>query len=774
MINFLDWVDTKGFWTREIWNPETKAMGGAGKMRLEPHQRLILGYCLSFNEKGKVPHETVLYSATKKSGKTTIAAAVGAWYIEEARDGTEIYVIANSQEQAEGRVMRDIQFHFQKRIEEGIYSDDPRRPNYVKLTQYRIELRNGSFIQVLAQSFKSIAGARHSLTLWDELWGACLTPDTKILRDDLTWVRAGDLKIDDGIVAFDENKMKGNGYRNWKYGKVTSTGLRTLPCVDITLTNGRVITASLEHPFLLQKKRHNSVDWVAAQDIKPGYRLMRVLDTWETREDYDAGYIAAALDGEGHLVYDKNGGIRLGFTQRPNIMWGEMERLYEESGVSAYDTGKLIKLGYDGRGVKYGTAKDMIITRKSEIMKILGSTRPKRLLQKFNVEKMGRQTAIEWVEVASIGEVREAEVVALATTTKTYVSDGYCSHNTSEFDRRVWDEMTPIPTVQNSLRFISTYAGFENESDLLWEMYIRGVGKEEHKDGRGVSIAELEGLPCWKSGTLFTYWTHEPSMPWQTDEYLDSQMESERPSSFLRLHMNQWVTSQEEFIPVEWWDNAAKAYGASIELWDDHPFRYWPVTIAVDAGIKRDSTALVAVGYDSHRGKVGVAFHRIWTPSSGDQIDLDVTVEKDLLYLYNKYKVVSIVYDPTHLMQTMLRLKGKGLPTKEFTQTIPNMTAASQLLYDLLKNKNLEAYPDETLRRHIQMAVAESNSRGFRIVKSRTSRRHQIDGAVALAMACHEVVQTGGVDISIPVVIRNPYKEDTQDEQRDIPFPLRT
>jgi len=182
----------------------------------------------------------------------------------------------------------------------------------------------------------------------------------------------------------------------------------------------------------------------------------------------------------------------------------------------------------------------------------------------------------------------------------------------------------------------------------------------------------------------------------------------------------------------------------------------------------------VGVAYDAHTGKVGIVFHRIWTPAKDDQVDLDATVETELRKLYNIYKVTQIVYDPTHLMQTMLRLEREGLPVYPFAQSGSGMLEASQLLYDLFKNKNMQAYPDETLRKHIQMAVAEASSRGFRIVKNKVSARHHIDGAVALAMACHGAVQGGGVDTSIPLIIKSPFSRVTEDEQRDLPWELRT
>lgn len=757
MRSFIEWNDKKGYWARDIWDETKKRMKGMGKMHLFPIQRRILEEALAMNEEGILKYETVLYSSIKKTGKTAIGSAVGCWYAEEAQDGTEIFCIANTLEAGEGRLMRDMKFHFEQRILEGVYSDKASDPNFIKITQYRIDMPNGTFIQALGQSYKSVAGSRHSLTLWDELWGACLSPETPVLTVDLTWKPIGELVVGERLIGFDSERAEGQKYRSWKYSEVTATGRKTMVCRKITLSDGTSFVATENHPWLARTQNHHNNEWITTDRLRPGCKLMKVVRPWEVRTDYDAGYVAGALDGEGSLSYEKNGGARLCFSQRKNVMMDEMEALYEEMGVTAYDTGKTIP-HFSPSGWK--TAADMIITRKSEIMEVLGSCRPKRLLPKFDVEKMGRMTAIDYVEVVSISDKFESEIVALSTSSETYVSNGYCSHNTTELDRRVWDEMVPIPTVNNSLRFISTYAGFENESDLLWEMYVRGVGPEEHEHGKGKPIPGLEDLPCWSNGNLFTYWNHDPIMPWQTPEYYESAMAAERPSAFLRLHLNQWVTSHETFLPVEWVDAAMRAYEANAEMWIDHPLRYWPVTIGIDAGIVQDCTAMVVVGYDAKRSKVGAVTHTIWTPTEGNQIDLDL-VENRLLELYNKFTVASIVYDPKHLMQMMYKLKMKGLPVKAFQQTVPAMTAASQLLFDLFKNRNIEMYPADDMRRHIQMAVAETTNQGFRIVKNKSNKRNHVDAAVALAMACYEAVSNGGVDISIPVVLNSPFSDMT-------------
>ena len=48
----------------------------------------------------------------------------------------------------------------------------------------------------------------------------------------------------------------------------------------------------------------------------------------------------------------------------------------------------------------------------------------------------------------------------------------------SESSHRLWDEMVPVPTRKISMRLTVTYAGFSGESDLLWNLYQRGLQGE--------------------------------------------------------------------------------------------------------------------------------------------------------------------------------------------------------------------------------------------------------------------------------------------------------
>ncbi len=111
---------------------------------------------------------------------------------------------------------------------------------------------------------------------------------------------------------------------------------------------------------------------------------------------------------------------------------------------------------------------------------------------------------------------------------------------TSERARRLYDELTPPPTRPLACRWVTSYAGYSSESTVLEELYRRGLD--------GASIPALADLPCYAAGSLFMFWSHIPRMPWQDEEYYRSQQGELRASAFLRLHRNQWVSSEGTFF----------------------------------------------------------------------------------------------------------------------------------------------------------------------------------------------------------------------------------
>jgi hypothetical protein len=124
----------------------------------------------------------------------------------------------------------------------------------------------------------------------------------------------------------------------------------------------------------------------------------------------------------------------------------------------------------------------------------------------------------------------------------------------SESSRRLWEELTPVPTRRNSIRFITTYAGFEGESELLMDLYKQVVSPDEHPEGQGERLHPDLPIFANREARLFAYWDHEPRMPWQTEAYYASQKRVLRPGTYLRLHENKWASAEEIFISGSLWD----------------------------------------------------------------------------------------------------------------------------------------------------------------------------------------------------------------------------
>jgi len=323
----------------------------------------------------------------------------------------------------------------------------------------------------------------------------------------------------------------------------------------------------------------------------------------------------------------------------------------------------------------------------------------------------------------------------------------------SEASRRLWTEMAPSPTRTNSMRFIVTYAGYEGESHLLWELYRL---KDEDKGGRRLwSDEEIDGFKMddlYKDALryvfvndeagVFIYWDHYPRMPWQLgsvgEEYYKTERKINRPNDYLRLHHNEWASSVSAFIPIEMWDDCVNP-----DLSPLMPGSPANLFVGVDIGIKRDSTAVVAVYWDSEANKIKLGRHRIWTPSREEPLDLQGTIEEYLLDLHRQFRIKSIYYDPSQFVRSAQFLSGKGIPLTEYTQVTTNLTAMTQTMFELARGRNLEMYYDGELRQQNLDAVVIEGSRGMRIGKEKAKQK--IDAIVAMAMACQAAWDGAGI-----------------------------
>ncbi|MGI8851883.1 MAG: terminase TerL endonuclease subunit [Methyloceanibacter sp.] len=295
---------------------------------------------------------------------------------------------------------------------------------------------------------------------------------------------------------------------------------------------------------------------------------------------------------------------------------------------------------------------------------------------------------------------------------------------TLERSNRLWDELVPPPTRKIACRLTTTYAGYTGESKLLEDLYARGLKQPQI------------GPDLYAGDGLLMFWSHTPVAPWQTQAWIEQMRAQLRPHAFTRMIENTFASGSESFVDMDDWD--ACCTGCPIVADAD-----LPVWVAVDASFKRDTTAIMATTFDRETGKVRLVHHRIFVPTKGRPINFENDVEATLLDLKHRFRVREVRYDPWGMQSVAQRMTKAGLHMVEFPQSLPNVTSASQNLFELIKAQNLIAYRDKELRLAVSRAVAVENPRGWRIAKEKSS--HKIDCVVALAMAALAAVQKGNL-----------------------------
>lgn len=314
---------------------------------------------------------------------------------------------------------------------------------------------------------------------------------------------------------------------------------------------------------------------------------------------------------------------------------------------------------------------------------------------------------------------------------------------TSERSRRLWDELVPPPTRKIACRLTVTYAGFEAESELLEELYKRGLKQPSIGD----SLYAGDGL--------LMAWHHKPIAPWQTQQWLDQMRQQLRPNAYLRMIENRFVSSESVFVDMDWFDRCVAPDAAPVVA-----DKNLPVWIGVDASVKHDSTAVAAVTFEMG-GKVRLVAHRIFQPSPDQPLDFEATIERSVREMCGRFAVRGVHFDPYQMQAVAQRLAASGIPMREFPQTVPNLTAMGSNLYELIKGSSIEFYPDDAIRLAVSRTIALETPRGMRLAKEKSS--HKIDVVIALAMAAHAAVAEARVP-DVPIVMPIVFRKDGTEE----------
>lgn len=309
-------------------------------------------------------------------------------------------------------------------------------------------------------------GRQHMATRYNEIncnaqCRYCLTPDALILTSELRWIKLGDIQVGQEILAFEESATKRKTSRRYEVGKVTSLERRLAPVYEVELMNGDKVKTTAEHMWLARRGKTSGFQWMKTEDLwvnsrnLKGHRISGAFkeDVSSTvckpfkvvRQDksYEAGWIAGMLDADGHITqqrcFDKrNGsityGLRVGISQSeayPDIC-ENIERLLAEYSDNRITCRQDIN-GASSIKQRVKCFTYLITGTNVEKIEFLQKIRPNKL-SKLNLNNLGKMRSQYDTQVKSISFVGEEEIIAMETSTRTFIANGYAMHNCNRFN----------------------------------------------------------------------------------------------------------------------------------------------------------------------------------------------------------------------------------------------------------------------------------------------------------------------------------------------------
>ena len=254
--------------------------------------------------------------------------------------------------------------------------------------------------------------------------GSCLTSNHKVLTSDLQYKPLGEMQVGDTLVSFDEEVVNKRS-RRYKKGTILAMKKELRDVFEVTLQSGKKFTTTSDHRWLV--KSGSKYYWKTTDTLRKGTCIPKLFDEWSYDPSREAGWLEGMYEGEGSLYQRVTTG---GTSAQLSICQNEgpvLERLRSVLEARYGNTSTYAASGRNCRQLRLSGG-----TRN--IAKLLGEIRPKRLLDKFNPESLGRINSpdVQNDKVVSIYPAGKQEIVQIDIDAKTMIVEGYPHHNCYE------------------------------------------------------------------------------------------------------------------------------------------------------------------------------------------------------------------------------------------------------------------------------------------------------------------------------------------------------
>lgn len=190
--------------------------------------------------------------------------------------------------------------------------------------------------------------------------------------------------------------------------------------------------------------------------------------------------------------------------------------------------------------------------------------------------------------------------------------------------------------------------------------------------------------------------------------------------AFRRYRLNQWVRTQESWLPVGAWDRCV-----GTPTFD--PLR--PSYVGIDMALKHDSIGVVHI-QEQEDGTFSLG-SRIWQP---DDRGIDIgSIEEHLRSLHTTHNVQEFAYDPAYFQRSAEALSDDGLPMVEYPQSSQRMVPACGTAYEMIVSGKLVHDGSPAFTDQVLSAAQRMTDNGWRLSKGKSRRK--IDACIAMIMA---------------------------------------
>lgn len=317
---------------------------------------------------------------------------------------------------------------------------------------------------------------------------------------------------------------------------------------------------------------------------------------------------------------------------------------------------------------------------------------------------------------------------------------------TGDKGEKVWNVLTNGTGARRQPMVLQiTTAGFDIEGTICGRQYTYGRQVKEGavSDPRyyfhwveAPEESDYRDPEVWRQANpSFGILVHAP--------FFEDQLTKKTESVFRRYFLNQWVATEEIWIPYGVWDRGIS---------DLEPDPTLPLYVGIDIARNVDSSALVIC---QQQGEQFVLRADIWLNPypEGHSLHDDWRMNNHLVMdrcreLFAQFPRPAVeidkevkpgpcfAFDPWRFREEADQLMGEGLAMLEFPQNDVRMVPASQSFFEAIMKTRVAHNGDPTLKAQVQNVTAEPRARGWRMSKPKGSSR-KIDAAVAAAIAVY-------------------------------------